>query len=120
MAKVSPFWTGTSYQHPLSTQPHPHGKTVLNTPDDVEHEEIFITNDQGLRLCIQRWRRKDHESRPVVGCIVCLHGLNTHAGYVSSDPFVRVCLLACTFLLDVCMYGFMYVFLLRFHSFSWH
>jgi len=72
------------YKHALSDQPFPHGKTVLNTPDSVEHVELFHTNRQGLKLCMQRWRAKEMEEPPV-GCVVCLHGLNTHAGYTFAS-----------------------------------
>ena len=83
MAKVAPApgW----YKHALRDQPFPHGKTVLHTPEDVAHDELFHTNRLGLKLCVQRWRRKDHLVTPPVACVVCLHGLNTHAGYTFAS-----------------------------------
>lgn len=70
------------YIHPLSEQPYPSGLTVLGTPPGVEHTELFFRNAQGLRICVQRWRQRDH--RPTAA-LVCLHGLNTHGGYTFAN-----------------------------------
>ena len=85
-AKVAPaLKISKPYHHPLEKEPYPHGRTVLGTPDDVEHEEIFHTNHLGLKLCVQRWRRKCDLKTGPKAAVVCLHGLNTHAGYTFAS-----------------------------------